>query len=52
MRTPKLYIAALLTFSVAGCDAIGAIFKLGMWAGVLMVLALVAVIGFAVSRFR
>ena len=50
MRAPKLALAACLTFALAGCDAIGAIFKMGMWAGILMVLLVVGAIFFFARR--
>jgi hypothetical protein len=49
MHASKLGLAALLTFAIAGCDAIGAIFKVGMWAGILIVLLVMGVI-FMIAR--
>ncbi len=46
-------IAALLfalTFSLQGCQMIGDIFKAGVWAGVLMVVVVVGLIIFVISR--
>jgi hypothetical protein len=52
MRDLRLWVIATLTLALGGCDAIGAIFKVGVWAGVLMIVVVLAVLGFAVSRFR
>ena len=52
MRDLRLWVIGALTLALGGCDAIGAIFRVGMWAGVLMVLAVVGVVLFVASRFR
>lgn len=47
---------ALLAFAVAltlpGCDVIGTIFEVGVWVGVVAVVAVLALIAFVISRFR
>jgi hypothetical protein len=52
MRDLRLWVIGILTLALGGCDAIGAIFRVGVWAGVLMVVVVVAVLAFLFSRFR
>ena len=52
MRDLRLWVIGVLTLALGGCDAIGAIFRVGVWAGVLMVVLVLGVLGFLVSRFR
>ena len=44
----------LLTASLlfGGCRAVGALFKAGVWTGVIVVVVLLAIVGGAVSLFR
>ena len=51
----RVLILALLvaaTLTLAGCAAIGGIFKAGMWVGVLGVVVVIAIIGFIASAIR
>jgi len=45
---------ALLTVALllGGCRAIGALFKAGVWTGIIVVVVLLAIVGGAVSLFR
>ena len=52
MRTTNLLLVAALTVLLGGCDLIGGVFKAGMWVGVIGIVAVIAVIGYVVSRFR
>ena len=48
-------IFALLLFSIlplSGCQVIGDIFKAGVWVGVILVIAVVGVIAWIVSKSR
>jgi len=45
-----LVVLAAVTFS--GCEAIAGIFKAGVWTGVVMVVILIAIIGFVATRIR
>lgn len=48
-----LRVAALLTVMatvLSSCEAIGAIFKAGVWTGVFVIVLIVAVIIFIISR--
>jgi len=51
----RVLILALLvaaTVTLAGCAAIGGIFKAGMWVGVLGVVVVIAIVGFIASAIR
>ena len=48
---PRL-LALLLTFLVAGCDLIGDIFQAGLVVGIIVVLLLVALIGWVIRKMR
>ncbi|MGH7465511.1 MAG: hypothetical protein ACREK1_10075 [Longimicrobiales bacterium] len=50
MRRMSLLLA--LSFVTAGCELIGDIFQAGFVVGIIIVLVIVAVIGWIVSRFR
>ena len=43
-------VAAALT--VTGCEAIGGIFKAGMWVGVIGVVLVIAIVGFLAAKIR
>jgi hypothetical protein len=45
-----LLVAASMT--LAGCEAIGDIFKAGVWVGVLFVVIIIAIIGFIAAKAR
>lgn len=46
----RLALIVLMSLSLAACDAIQGIFKAGMWVGVIMVVAVIALVGFVVSK--
>ena len=46
----RMAVLALLALPLAGCEVIGDIFQAGMWTGVIAVLAVVALIVYAVTR--
>jgi hypothetical protein len=53
MRTHlTLPLLLLLSLTMGGCQAIADIFQAGFWVGVVVVVAVVALIGFIVSRGR
>jgi len=52
MNALRLSALAALTLTMSGCEAIGTIFRAGMWVGVLVVLVILTVGWFVVSRFR
>ena len=47
-----LVLLILASGSVAGCEAIAGIFKAGVWTGVVMVVILIALVGFVAARIR
>ena len=47
-----LVVLVLAAVSVSGCEAIAGIFKAGVWTGVVMVVILIALIGFFATRIR
>ena len=42
----------VVLLALSGCEAIGDIFKAGIWSGVILVVIVIALIGFVLSRFR
>lgn len=56
MKNIKLYYLPLLfvflTVSMSSCQVIGDIFKAGMWTAVIIIVIIVAIIGWIFSRFR
>jgi hypothetical protein len=46
------FLVMLLAVTSAGCEAIGDIFQAGMAVGVLMVVIVIAIIGFIVAKIR
>lgn len=49
-RVLWLALLVLSTITLAGCQAIGDIFKAGVWVGVLGVVIVLGVIGFIVAK--
>jgi len=49
-----LYLIVIFTttFIFSGCAVIEGIFKVGLWAGIILVLVIVGVIFFIISRFK
>ncbi|MBC7829409.1 MAG: hypothetical protein H7122_16800 [Chitinophagaceae bacterium] len=47
-----LSVLAFLMISLSACEAIEGIFKVGLWTGIIIVVAIIAVIIWLVSRFR
>ena len=43
---------ALLTITFSGCAAIGDIFKAGIWVGIIVVVAVIAIVGFLIKMFK
>ncbi|HET9704348.1 MAG TPA: hypothetical protein VFP85_09960 [Vicinamibacterales bacterium] len=48
----RILLIVLLVVSTAGCELIGNIFQAGVWVGVILVVLVLALIGFAVSKMR
>lgn len=51
-RTLKLGFFALLLSLVTGCELVGDIFETGMAVGIFAVIAVIAIIVWAISRFK
>ena len=45
-------LVVLAAVSSAGCEAIAGIFKAGVWTGVVMVVVLIALVGFVAAKVR
>jgi uncharacterized membrane protein YcjF (UPF0283 family) len=45
-------LLTLFTLTLAGCELIGDIFQAGVWVGVIIVVAIIALIVWLVSRMR
>ena len=52
MRFLWLLLLALSTVSLAGCEIVGDIFEVGVWVGGIIVVLVVAIIGFVVAKLR
>jgi hypothetical protein len=51
-RPAKLILLLLLTSFVSACEAIGTIFEAGVWVGVIMVVAVIALVAFIATKVR
>jgi len=57
MKNPKsvLYLSiifAALLVVLPGCEFIGDVFKAGIWVGIIIIIAILAVIAFIVKMFK
>lgn len=52
MRSLRLILPAALALPLAGCELIGDVFELGVWAGAIIVILVVALAAFVVARVR
>ena len=52
MRVLQLLLGLIAAAALGGCEVVGTIFEVGMWVGIIIVVAIVALIGFIVSKFR
>lgn len=48
----RIALLVVLGMSAAGCEAIGGIFKAGIWVGALAVLAVVAVVVVVIGKMK
>ena len=51
-RLQRVLLLLLLTLPVAGCDLVGGIFKAGFWTAVIVVVVVLALVGFVVRGRR
>ncbi len=47
-----VFLVLLLAVVASGCSVIGGIFKAGFWTGIIVVVLIVAVLGFLVAKTR
>jgi len=52
MRSLLYLILAFITISLSSCELVGDIFKAGVWVGVLIVVAIIGLIIYLISRAR
>ena len=50
MRKLVLVLASTATLSLAGCELIGDVFKAGMWFGIVLVIVVIALVGWVVAK--
>ena len=48
----RVMVLVVLAMTTAGCEVIGNIFQAGMWVGVIMVVLILGIVGFIVSKLR
>jgi hypothetical protein len=46
----KLLLAFVATLSLAGCELIGNVFQAGMWFGIVLVVVVIALVGWVVAK--
>ena len=52
MQKLFLFYFILIVTTLSSCEVIGDIFEVGVWVGVIIVVAVIALIWWIVSRFR
>ena len=55
MKNIRLYLPILFVFmalTMSSCEIIGDIFKAGMWTALIIIVLIVALVGWLFSRFR
>ena len=52
MQKLFLFFFILVVTTLSSCEVIGDIFEVGVWVGVIIVVAVIALIWWIVSRFR
>ena len=52
MQILLLLLVLLSTVALGGCEVIGDIFQAGVWVGVILVVLLLAAVGFVVGKLR
>lgn len=51
-RALPVTLVVLSSVASAGCEAIAGIFKAGVWTGVVMIVILIAIVGFVATKIR
>lgn len=49
---PSTAFLIALSFALSSCEAIGSIFKAGVWTGLILVAIVIAIVIWLISRFR
>jgi hypothetical protein len=49
---PLVVLIVLIATVTSGCEAIGTIFKAGVWTGVITIIVVLAIVAFVAMRFR
>ena len=52
VRALMLVLLVTASISLAGCEAIGDIFKAGVWVGALFIVIIIAIVGFIAAKIR
>jgi uncharacterized membrane protein YkvI len=52
MRFLWLVLLILATVPLAGCELVGDIFQAGMWVGAIVVVLVIAIVGFLAAKIR
>lgn len=47
----KIIFILMIPLLISGCEFIGDVFKTGIWAGIIIIIAVIAVIAFIVKLF-
>lgn len=49
---PSMVFILVVSFALSACEAIGSIFKAGVWTGLILVAIVIAIVIWLISRFR
>jgi uncharacterized membrane protein YkvI len=52
VRVLMLVLVVVASMAASGCEAIGDIFKAGMWVGALFIVIIIAIVGFIAAKIR
>ena len=52
IRVLMLMLVVAASVSAAGCEAIGDIFKAGVWVGAIFIVIIIAIVGFIAAKIR
>ena len=52
IRVLMLVLVVVASIATSGCEAIGDIFKAGVWVGALFILFIIAIVGFIAAKIR
>ena len=52
MRLIQVLLVIMASLMLGGCELIGNIFEAGIWTGIILVIVVIALIGFVVSKSK